>query len=958
MISKRKKFLMNVFFSKNKPKSLIQQTLTHKFYADIIHYNKVILQYEKNSFRYAFRNLKSALILITFLLSTAIAQESKESAFQENVPYRLDFKEAKINKATTEQVRDSRLTNEIGLTLKESVSQAINGEREEPDIVFTIKPPKEGQYLVQTFAVTDDEGAAMMKVAKTKFESMFMNMQFGSARPSKRVIYVPWDRPNQRTGIFQLTEQEQELKIWLPRGVRLGHVEIRTYNPPAVPAAAVNYTPTVVPPKSHPRLWVNQETLPSIRQNLSKAENKDIWEKLKKEAMEPYNYQFDPTKDILYDANVELAAQKKAFYYLMTGDQSIGREAVDLMISYMTNVEFGNILDITREIGRAIYNASLVYDWAYDLLSAREKEILRSNLMRLAVDMEIGWPPFRTKILNGHGAEAIVNRDFLSMAIALYNEDPLPYQYVSYAILEELIPMRRFEYQSPRHNQGVNYGAYRFSWEMHNAWLMRRMAGKEVFHENMKSVPEYWLYMRTPNGQMLRDGDGFGAGKADDFYYWKHPLSMFLMYTYANDPVLKGEFLRHGGIPTEPVLFLLLNNPDLKPEPSLASLPLTKDFGPILGSMVARTGWDISPESDDVVVEIKGGGYHFGNHQQSDAGSMQIYYRGFQLGDIGLYRFYGTPYDMGFNKRSISHSMMLVLDPEEKFDRSEANDGGTRFNQRAPISPSQVQSDEWFHVGKVLSTSYGPSTLRPHYSYFSVDLAAAYADKVTDYVRSFCFLNLDRKDIPAVVILKDHIRSKNPNFKKYWQINSLNKPEVTAQGFILSNSYKGRTGKTHIHMLYPADADRTTKILSGEEANSAFNMQFEAPESPHPEGRANRTMVSPKNNNKEDQFLSVFQIVDGQMQPLDIIHEQTEVSDVIHIADRVVSINRTGNDIAVAFSVNVLNDTISKVLLCGLSPGKWVIEDENDHIQEIDVKLGDNTIFFEATKGNYKIRPF
>src|SRR5690606_14063040 len=104
------------------------------------------------------------------------------------------------------------------------------------------------------------------------------------------------------------------------------------------------------------------------------------------------------------------------------------------------------------------------------------------------------------------------------------------------------------------------------------------------------------------------------------FYYWKYPQTMLLMYAYADDPVLKADFYRQGALPGNPVLFLLLNDPELKPEESLDSLPLTFDFGPILGSMVARTGWDISLESNDVVAEIKGGGYLFGNHQHSDAG--------------------------------------------------------------------------------------------------------------------------------------------------------------------------------------------------------------------------------------------------------------------------------------------------------------------------------------------------
>ena len=109
-----------------------------------------------------------------------------------------------------------------------------------------------------------------------------------------------------------------------------------------------------------------------------------------------------------------------------------------------------------------------------------------------------------------------------------------------------------------------------------------------------------------------------------------------------------------GGLPSEPILVLLLNDPDVKAAENFDSLPLTIDFGPVLGSMVARTGWNMGQGVSDVVVEMKGGGYHFGNHQHADAGSFQIYYRGLQAADLGQYHFYGTPYDFNFCKRSIS----------------------------------------------------------------------------------------------------------------------------------------------------------------------------------------------------------------------------------------------------------------------------------------------------------------
>ena len=106
---------------------------------------------------------------------------------------------------------------------------------------------------------------------------------------------------------------------------------------------------------------------------------------------------------------LERRAAAKAFVYLMTGDKARGREAIDLIRSYIARVEFGNMLDITRKIGQAIYCASLVYDWCYPLLSQTDRTIIRHHLIRLAGDMEIGWPPFRQMIVNGHGSEAQIN---------------------------------------------------------------------------------------------------------------------------------------------------------------------------------------------------------------------------------------------------------------------------------------------------------------------------------------------------------------------------------------------------------------------------------------------------------------------------------------------------------------------------------------------------------------------
>ncbi len=877
---------------------------------------------------------------------------------------KIEAESSVLNFEYVEIIEDQRLSGQRGVTLINNVTAAIDGERPEADLVFNLTLP-EGRYVLNTYAVTDSVGVLLMKNA-SKFESLFMRMQIDNDYPKKKVIYVPWDVPNQESGIFDFFGENQQLKIWLPQGVRLDYIRIHTYIPPSVPETVNSYNPSYVPPSSRPRLWVNEGSLGIVKERLNKGENKIYWENVKKNALEPYERQYKEDEKIVHDDKLENAAQNKAFYYLMTEDKEVGRNAVELMTNYLPRLEFNNLLDISREIGRAIYTASLVYDWCYNIMQKGEMHILRENMIRLAEEMEIGWPPFRQPVVIGHGGEAQLNRDLLSMSIAIYDENPLPYKYCSYRVLEELVPMRSWEYQSPRHNQGIDYGAYRSIYDMHAAWLFYRMTGEKVFNENIENLPLYWLYMRLPNGQMLRDGDGTSWPRFDRFdekYYWGNPNALFLFYTYTSNSMLKGEFIRQGGTIENPILFLLLNDPELKANENLNTLPLTIDFGPILGSMVARTGWNIGPDSDDVVAEIKGGGYHFGNHQHSDAGALQIYYRGMQVADLGLYGYYGTPYDVNFNKRSISHSMMLAVDPKEKFGNTESNDGGTKYNQRNPLSPKIAQSDPWFNNGAVLSTDFGPSKKTPVYSYFSVNLKGAYTSKIEDYVRQFCFINLYNDSIPAIVILADNMITSDPSFKKYWQINTHNSPSITDSKIILENSFEDKIGKIHVQLLVPDKKDYSINVLSGEETNSSFEHKYEIPsrlaERKLPEANGHRIMLSPVSSNRQDHFISVFQVAAGNNSPFEVDCLETVDNYVIKVKDYIVCMNKNIDLMEESFTLKIpQTNSSSKVIIAGIKAGVWNIKRKDGKINfDVKVSSGKNSIYYEASDGDYIITP-
>ena len=898
--------------------------------------------------------VRSFLIIVFLGLAQtlAAAEPAKIHAFRGSVT--IQAEDATLNAARAEIAKGSSLQGGKGVALKEGLESNVGTPSAEPDLVFSVKPAETGRYVIRTHAGTNTKGAEMMRKATSKHQSLRLMIAVGDARPTKRVVFTPWSKPEscrQTLGKFTLSAEGQPVRVWLPEGVILDSIQFVRYSPPKVPDAVRTYKPAVVPPPSRPRIWVNKESLPKVRENLTKGENAPIWKQVRQRAAKPFAFKVEPGTEIGYNAKLERAVAEKAFVYLMTGDERLGKEAVTLTRDYLAAVEFGNLLDITREIGRAIYAGARVYDWCYDLMSPADRESIRKNFMRLADDMEIGWPPFRQAIVNGHGNEAQVNRDLLAMAIAIYDEDPVPYKYCAYRILEELVPMRRFEYQSPRHNQGVSYGPYRFGWDMHAAWLFRRMTGKPVFDENIADVYKFWLYMRLPTGETLRDGDGFSDGRSV-----RLGATPLLCYAYSNEPIIKWDFQRQGGLPSDPLLVLLLNDPDLKAADGLHSLPLTMDFGPVLGSMVARTGWNMGKNRSDVIVEMKGGGYHFGNHQHSDAGSFQIYYHGLQAVDLGQYRFYGTPYDSNFCKRSVSHSMMLVVDPDEKFRSNVSNDGGTRFVRSCPRTPKQAMENPLFANGTILSADFGPSPVRPFYSFFSVDLTSAYSKKIKRFVRSFCFLNLDDEKTPAALIIADNVVAADPKFKKYWQVNTLTPPKTTEDGVILHNSVSGRTGTVDVRMLRPEPGKRTVEILSGKDANSVFGHVFTPPKPDRPEANGHRVMFSPSEPRKKDEFLTVMLMSDGKAEkPRVSLTEQGDAF-VVTVGDRTVVLSRSGAAIEKPVEVEVGGAGKGQLILTGPAPGAWNIQGQDSSVRlNVDIAPKKNTAFFVLPAGSYTI---
>ena len=190
------------------------------------------------------KHINFSLIILIIVFSSSVSNKNGSSSkklsnsqdtFNEIVIIKMDAETAKINPRSAEIVEDNRFTNNKGVTLKPGVASSTDRERADADLVFNVKVPKAGRYVMITYAVTDTEGAELMKKATSKFESLYIKIQIDNRRPTKRVVYVPWDRPRQESGKFEFSGKDQQLKIWLPRGVRLEYVQLSNYVPPSVP---------------------------------------------------------------------------------------------------------------------------------------------------------------------------------------------------------------------------------------------------------------------------------------------------------------------------------------------------------------------------------------------------------------------------------------------------------------------------------------------------------------------------------------------------------------------------------------------------------------------------------------------------------------------------------------------------------------------------------------------------
>ena len=855
--------------------------------------------------------------------------------------------------------------------------------------------PEDGKYFVWIKVKILDNGGDTIHVAKDK--EAYKKQQF-SIDPDNYVWFRAYSSEFTK-GVHKVSFYPRERKLKIDKVVITNKASSSVYDDGEYKENGEDKLffpiPSVQPTKGeHPRVLLTKEDIPQIRENGNHPEHQPTWNKMLSYANRTDVTGILPPNTGENNHN-ELAlnvAKCAAMDYIINGNTENGKKAVSIILNYLKTVEYTSTDDYNT-VSSTVFSVALIYDWCYDFFTAKDKEFIIDTVLFLAGNYyEIGWPPVLQMAWGGHGAEKQLIRDLVAFGIACYDENPYIYNTAAGRLEQDYLPVRKyFLYSGQKPLYGSSYGPYRMDADATALHMMGKLIdGKNYWeNDNLRYIPYWYIYATRPDGFYMVDGDGSFDKKAAPTELGDHGADTLysMIGSWYKDGYIKYAFLneREKLDPTRWVEFLVINDPNIEPIP-FDNLPLSRYFPYPAGEYIARTGWEMGKNSDDVVVTMKLNLATIIDHNHIDTGEFEIYYKGALAVDSGYYQtvrsgeennVFGTLYWNNYYKQTVAHNCMLVYDPNEpltnfKYSSSSeivTNSGGQlvipagdKYEYPDETEAMNYSEQPGLNNSKLLGNEHGPDEQKPEYTYLSGDIARAYSDKVKDYERSFMFLNLkeDNPDIPAVLIVFDHIVSSNPEFKKTYLLHGANAPQINGTRTVLKRTELGYNGKLVNDTLLPkADNVKITQVGEHPDEFWAGDKLFKT--YPYVGNNAEqggiRTEISPLTPSAEDYFLNVMQVsdADSQIEPLQATLIETNTHKGVKIADRVVLFGMTKEKIASDVTFNFDGDGEFKITVAGLKEGTWEVKKDSSLIKDAVVTESGTIAEFKGESGNYTL---
>ena len=549
----------------------------------------------------------------------------------------------------------------------------------------------------------------------------------------------------------------------------------------------------------HPRLLFNKNTIGAVRAVLEDPANSDKLRSLIGTANDytsgvpSGNTQGYENED--YREEILQTIRTKAFLYQMTGVKLYGYDAIRMMKEFMTGFKIADTSDPCRRYGEIMTTTAQVYDWCNDLLTSTDKEqFLRGVQYKLGPNMEVGFPPSKQGAVSGHGCERQILRDYLSIALAVFDDEPTWYKYVAGRVYQEYVPVRNEYYTAGYYPQGIStYLPIRFGSDLWSAWLLSVATGSFPYNRTnmqkvMRTAYEHVVYSVAGNSgtQIFSEGDHQGRSGKEALKQLALP-SMISAYLF-DDPVAMSwaDYADYSYFPTTYYMILKSKGTTGSAAKRYDGLDPIVYNGGWLGQMIAHNSFD----TDGASVYMKIGNRMTANHDHADSGSFQIYYKALLAGDSGYYDKYESDHHKNYHQATIAHNSIVL------------KNGNTIVGQKQPsetTSFSTWKTGNNYQMGTTTGYAYGyadAAKTKPTYAYLAGDIAAAYCTPQTlfGYTIGFNSSELERCDrrmlavyetgnarSPLFFFVYDNITSKDTKYQKVFLLHTITEPTISGK---------------------------------------------------------------------------------------------------------------------------------------------------------------------------------
>ncbi len=766
--------------------------------------------------------------------------------------------------------------------------------------------------------------------------------------------------------------------------------------------------PTFYPGESHPRILFTENTIDTVRENLTASQNSSAYRKYLTLSSAPCDGKFKSLTGTMsenYDAGMAGQIEAKAFRYAMTGEKIYGYEAIYASKNAILTIDVPLTLsDACRRYGHLMYVVSCVYDWCYDLLTEKDKtELINGCVNILGKAQEIvrykdsaNKAPIAQGVYHGHGSEDQLLVDYLAFAIACFDEAPEIYELCAGRILNDYTEAQNYLYSSGSHGEGINYGVHRGMSTIVSNILFNKMSdGVEYpFSDALEEIAITMTYYIRPDDQPFRIGD---LNENHTAYKWQGmgALSFYVGTLYDND-YLKSiaykyldnfTYFSNGTNSLSAIQFLAINDPE-QSYIYEGTAPLTRTTGVGVmenGELVwpDRNIFARSANNDEnaFALYMTMPDYYIAGHAHMECGSFQIFYKGILASDSGRYSSWGGDHHFGYTAQTVASNSLIIFNPNlvGTYDDYRTNliyTGGQSIKNCTRL-PTLLDDHITYPTAYNWCESLGTANVEKDgvylYSYMGGDMTGAYDEETVDEVtRYMVAVATGYASAPLVFLTFDRITSDDASYHKAALIHTQEAPIITEDGFaIVTNTKNGNNGKMIVQTV---GYDTKYDVIGGEGKEywiagvdengnyslaDGYNMSTSVTlvEGSIAEYGWGRIEISPAEEALTNHMLTVMYVTDAD-------NNSAPVK-----AENITSDNLSG---AMIFGKAILFPTNEKLLksessftltksgecfIAGVSAGTWTVT-HGTETQMVTVAEGENLLTFTAkTAGAYTITP-